>query len=70
MEDGTMAWFLGGDGGGGLDRRGRAFALFNYARRRPLAYAWHATCPAASGRWARAEEAVSDRWGRSQIISN
>jgi hypothetical protein len=49
------------------DRNGHAN---NGARRRRVGRRVASTCPTSSNRWAQAEEAVSDRWGRSQIISN
>jgi hypothetical protein len=71
MEDGVAAWLLGGDGGGGSDRPAQsASELFNGAWCHLLDSTWHAMCPATFNRRARVEEAVTDRWGRSQIISN
>jgi hypothetical protein len=69
VEDGVAAWLLGGDGGGGSEQHGRASTLLNGAQHWPLDYTWCATCLAASDRWPGVEEAVTDRWGRSQTIS-
>jgi hypothetical protein len=59
-----------GDEVAASDRLGQNGHAYKGARRRRVGRRVVLTCPTFSDRQTRVEEAVSDRWGRSQIISN